>query len=186
MEEFEITFLEVDVPKIEAKLLEVGAAKVGTYNYRRSLWDYPDSRMDKNESWLRLRTNGKETTLAYKQKIKNIGPDEGMKEIEVTVDSYEKTYELLKSLGFVIKREEENKRTRYKKGDTVFDIDFWPFIPAYLEVESTSLAAARASAVELGLDPKDGLILSAQDGYRKYGYNLEEYSSITFEKMTKK
>ncbi len=191
MEEFEIKFLEVNVPELEKKLVAIGAEKVGIYDYRRMLLDYPDFRLNKSHSWIRLRTNGKETTLAYKESIKN--PDDstglkdlGMKEIEIIVDDYQKTYELMKALGFVIKREEKNKRIRYTKGSAVFDIDFWPFIPPYLEVESTSIQLAKNAASELGLDGEVGIISTAGAVYKKYGINKDEYSSITFEGMKKK
>ncbi|OGI64975.1 hypothetical protein A3A95_02390 [Candidatus Nomurabacteria bacterium RIFCSPLOWO2_01_FULL_39_18] len=187
MEEFEITFLEVDVPKLEKKLAEISAEKVGEYDYRRALFDYPDFRMNRRDRWLRLRTNGKEITLAYKESVKGrYGDNAGMKEIEVIVDDYEKTYELLKSIRLVIKREEENKKIRYRKGKTVFDIDSWPEIPTYLEVESTSIKEAQNSAQKIGLDPKDGLIFSAKEGYLRYGINIDDYSSITFKGMRKK
>ena len=191
MEEFEIKFLEVDVPSLEKKLLEIGAEKTGEYDYGRVLMDYPDMRMNSLNSWVRLRTDGKETTLTYKQRLgakSDDGsiPDEGMKEIEVVVDNYEKTFELLKAIGLVVKREEKNKRIRYQKNDTVFDIDFWPFIPPYVEIESTSLKKAQDSARELGFDVKNGLVCTAKQVFMRYGFNKDDYSSITFEGMVKK
>ncbi|MEK7106064.1 MAG: CYTH domain-containing protein, partial [Patescibacteria group bacterium] len=122
MEEYEIKFLEVDVPALEKKLLEIGAEKVGEYNYKRAIFDYPDWRLDKDHSWIRLRTDGKETTLTYKKRLGTTSSDgqtsdEGMQEIETGVDSYQKTYDLLTSIGLIIKREQENKRVRYQKGD---------------------------------------------------------------------
>src|SRR5450432_1264517 len=112
MEEFELKFLEVDVPELEKKLIKIGAKKVGEYDYSRALFDYPDFRMNKEAAWVRLRTDGKETTLTYKKSIKErpndmSSPDVGMKEIEVVVSDYQKTYELLKSTGLVVKREEK-------------------------------------------------------------------------------
>lgn len=191
MEEFEIKFLEVDVPELEKKLKEIGALKVGEYDYSRMLLDYPDFRLNEKHSWIRLRTNGEKTTLAFKERIKN--PDDsggmkdlGMKEIEITVDDYQKTYELMKALGFVIKREEKNKRIRYTKGDVVFDIDIWPQIPPYLEIESNSLKKAEDAANKLDFDPKDGVICSAGKVYKKYGFNTDDYSSMTFDGFVKK
>lgn len=184
MQEFEITFLEIDVEKVEQKLLQIGAVKVGDYNFRRALFDYPDFRLNAKNSFIRLRTDGEVTTLAYKEKNENI--DGGVREIEVVVDSYEKTYELFKSMGFVIKREEENKRTKYKKGETVFDIDSWPFIPTYLEIESTSIEHAREMANQIGLKGEEGLISDPKETYKRYGYNLDEYLVITFKEMVKK
>ncbi|MEI7709360.1 MAG: CYTH domain-containing protein [bacterium] len=191
MQEFELKFLEVNVPELEKKLLAIGAKKVGEYDYSRALFDYPDFRINKVESWIRLRTDGKETTLTYKKSIKEIPGDQsskdvGMEEIEVNVSSYDKTYALLKAMGLVIKREEKNKRTRYEKGDVVFDIDSWPFIPTYVEIESSSYEKAKVAAGELGFDPEAGIIGTAAHVYKKYGINKDEYSSITFEGMVKK
>lgn len=191
MEEFEIKFLEVDVPELEKKLVAFGAKKVADYEYSRALFDYPDFRMNKVESWIRVRTDGKESTLTYKKIIKENPTDQGskdvgMKEIEVKVEDYAKTCEIMKCIGMVIKREEKNKRTRYAKGDVVFDIDSWPFIPTYVEIESSSYEKAKDAARELGFDPEVGIIGTAATVYKKYGFNKDEYSHITFEGMIKK
>lgn len=188
MEEFEIKFLEVDVPALEKKLLEIGAEKVGEYEYRVAVFDYPDWRLNENHAWLRLRTDGLKATLAYKQRlgVKTGENDEGMKEIEVSVDDFDKTYQIFKSIGFITKREEEKKRTRYKKGDAEFDIDFWPEIPAYVEIEGKSIEEVHASCAELGFDPKDGLICSAKQVYKKYGIEPDDYSELKFSGMVKK
>jgi adenylate cyclase class 2 len=189
MEEFEIKFLEVNVPELEKKLLGIGARKVGEYNYSRALLDYSDGRLGEIQAWVRLRTDGKESTLTYKQRLgvnpKNIS-DEGMKEIEVIVADYQKTFEILKVLGLVVIREEKNKRMRYQRGDVAFDIDFWPQIPPYIEIESISLQKAKDAGRELGFNPKDGIIGTAGTVYKKYGINKDEYSLISFEKMVKK
>lgn len=188
MEEFEIKFLEVDVPELEKKLLSIGAEKVGEYDYSRILFDYPDFRMHEKDGWVRLRTDGKETTLTYKESIKESGSMKniGMKEIEVAVDDYEKTHKFLEAIGLVVNMSEKNRRMRYAKGDIVFDIDFWPFIPTYLEIESTSYEKIKNVARELGFDPEDGIIGTAGTVYKKYGIDIDEYSTITFEGMVKK
>jgi len=191
MEEFEIKFLEVDVPELEKKLLEIGANKVGEYEYNIVLFDYPDFRMDKDNSWFKLRTDGKESTLTYKKRMgvkSNDGsvPDDGMKEVEIIVSDYKKTFELLKSIGLVVKREMKKKRIRYQKGNAVFDIDFWPQIPPYLEVESNSFKEAEEASRELGFDPTKGLVCSSQEVYKRYGINMNDYSSINLEGFIKK
>lgn len=190
-EEFEIKFLEVDVPSLEKKLLEIGATKTGEYNYTRTTYDYPDYRMDKKHGWLRVRTDGKRSTLTYKERIgakSNDGsiPDDGMKEIQVEVSDYEKTCEILKSIQLVVKHEIKNRRIRYQKEGVVYDIDFWPKIPAYVEIESTSLEKAKSAARELGFDPDKALTCSANQVYKKYGLNIHDYSLLTFEEEVKK
>ena len=86
---------------------------------------------------------------------------------------------ILKSAGFVIKREQERKRIRYKKGAAVFDIDFWPQIPPYVEVEADSMEHAKEAAIEAGFDPEKGLVCSASNVYIKYGINPSDYISMT-------
>ncbi|MEK7585967.1 MAG: class IV adenylate cyclase [Patescibacteria group bacterium] len=190
MEEIEIKFLEIDVPELEKKLTAIGAEKAGEYDYHRATFDFPDWRLNTGHAWLRLRTDGKETTLTYKQRLgvkANDGSisDEGMKEIEIIVDDYEKTYELLKSIGFIIKREQENKRIKYIKDNVHYDIDFWPKIPTFLEVEGPSLAEVKEAAKELGFNPEDGLIGSAKQVYKKYGFEENDYTSMTFNEWIK-
>ncbi len=188
MEEFEIKFLEVDVPELEKKLLEIGAVKTGEYDYSRALFDYSDTRLNKNHSWVRLRTDGNHTTLTFKSsgKFDKDNSDVAMQEIETTVDSYDKTSEILKNIGLEIMREEKNKRVRYKKGKVVFDIDLWPQIPPYIEIEAESFEEARKAAAELGFDPTKGLNCTPAKVYADYGINVHDYSLITFDKMIKK
>jgi len=191
MEEFEIKFLEVNVPELEEKLKAIGAEKVGEYNYRRMVFDYPDFRLDKNHGWIRVRTDGSETTLTYKERVgvksHDAGiPDEGMKEVEVLVNSYENVCAILKSIGLVIKQEAMNRRIRYKKDDVEFDIDFWAQLPPYVEIESVSMQKVKNAARELGFKPEDGLVCSVKQVYKKYGINLDDYSFISPEKMVKK
>ena len=191
MEEFEIKFLEVDVPELEKRLLEIGAKKVREYNYSRVIMDYPNLALHKDHSWIRLRTDGKETTLTYKQAITGKSGDRfmghvGMKEIEVAVEDYDKTSSLLRAIGLTVKTEEKNKRIRYEKGDITFDLDFWPQIPPYIEIESSSYEKARNAAKELGFNPEEGIIGTAGSVYKKYGIDTDEYSSITFEGLVKK
>jgi len=115
MEEYEIKFLEVNVPELEKKLVKIGAKKVGEYNYSRALFDYPDFRMQKVDSWVRLRTDGKETTLTYKKAIKEKSndmnsQDVGMNETEIKVDNYKKTCAEEKS-----RNKEKNQKTQVKQ-----------------------------------------------------------------------
>jgi adenylate cyclase, class 2 len=147
--------------------------------------------MDKQHAWLRLRTDGKESTLTFKKRMgvkSNNGsiPDEGMQEIEILIDNPDKTCEMLKAIGLIVKHEAKNKRVRYFKKDITFDIDFWPQIPPYLEIESNSFGKAKIAARKLGFNPKNALICSTNQVYKKYGYNLGDYSHINFERMIKK
>lgn len=191
MQEIEVKFLDINVDEIEKKLVQIGAVKVGEYHYRRRIFDYPDLRLDKANAWLRLRDEGEKITLSFKQRIgtkahDGSANDEGMKEIEITVSDFEKTGVLIESLGFIEKYYQENKRTRWKKGDVEFDIDSWPKLPPYLEIEAPDMEQISHTIHELGLNPADQKIFSTNQIYHMHGIRELDYQRMAFDGFLKK
>jgi adenylate cyclase class IV len=66
-EEVEIVYTDIDVEDIENRLQKIGAEKMEDILYRIAVFDYPDLRLEKNYSWVRLRSRGSKTTLTYKE-----------------------------------------------------------------------------------------------------------------------
>ena len=128
--EYEARVLEVDKEQLEKKLENIGAKKVADFDYKRRVYDVIPKT---DKKWIRLRTDGKTTTLTIKQ-IKKDAID-GTEETEVEVSDFEETNKILNQLGFFEKGYQENKRTRYIYNDIELDIDTWPYIPTYLEIE---------------------------------------------------
>ncbi len=191
MEEIEIKFLEVDIPSLEEKLESIGAKRVGETLSQIICFDYPDYRLRDKNAWVRLRTEFNETTLAYKERLGVSShdastPDGGMKEIEVTVESFDQTKLFLLSIGMIEKFSEERKRIRWEKGTIEFDIDTWPTIPPYLEIEGDSWEEVEKAAEDLDLDYKKHLRCTAHNVFLKYGFDEHDYSIFTFEKQIKK
>ena len=131
--EYEIRILEVDVENLTRKLENLGAKKVGDWFQKRYVYDFVPKR---ENQWIRLRTNGEKTTLTYK----NIEKDaiDGTKELEIEVDNFEKTNEMLEILGYKNKGYQENKRIRYLLNGVEIDFDSWPRIPTYMEIEGSN------------------------------------------------
>lgn len=189
MEEIEVKFLDIDPAKIEAKLKEIGAQKTGDYFYKRRVFDFSDWRLDNDHSWLRLRTDGQKTTLTFKKRIgakKDGSNDDGMEEIEVEVSDFKKTAELILKLGFIEKHYVENKRIRWEKDGVEFDIDSYPSIPPYLEIEAQTWEKLNEATLWLGLDPAERRIFSANQVYKIYGINVKDYPIMTFETKIEK
>ncbi len=189
MEEFEIKFLEVDVPSLEKKLVEIGAKKVLDITYRRRVFDFPDLRLANNHSWLRLRDEGDKVTFTYKKRLgtkKNQLKDDSMHEIEVIVSDFEKTADLIKSTGMIEKFYEENKRIKYELDEVEFCLDEWPLIPPYLEIEGKSWEKVKEATSKLGLDWEKHIKCSTMQIYKHYGIEENDFSILTFEKQVKK
>lgn len=184
-------FLNIDVAAIEERLLSIGATMVKEFHYRRRVFDYPDLRLDRDHSWLRLRDEGDKIILAFKHRLgvtSNDGStiDEGMEEIEVEVDDFETTTLLLQRLGFVEKHFAENRRTRWIKDGIEFDIDSWPAIPPYLEIEADSWQKIDEAIEWLGLNTADKKIFSTNQVYTIYGIEVAEHSHLMFSGLVKR
>ncbi len=192
MEEIEIKFLEVNISSLEKRLKSIGAIKVGETLSRITNFDYPDlSLKNEKNAWVRLRTEFGKTTLTYKERLgvssdDGSTSDAGMKEIEVIVSDFEITKELLLNIGLVEKFSQERKRIRYIRDDIEFDIDTWPLIPPYLEIEGPTLEHLERSAYDLGLDWKDHFIGSFAQVCQKYGFSDHDYTIFTFKEQIKK
>ena len=190
-EEIEAKFLNINIAQTEAKLLEIGALKVRDFFYRRRVFDYPDWRLDKAHSWLRLRDEGDKITLSFKKRIgadkhDGTGNDDGMEEVEIVVDDFEKTVQLLLALGFIEKHYAENKRSRWIKDGVEFDIDTFPELEPYLEIEATGWNKIDEAIAWLGLSPADKKIFSTSQIYALKGIKIADYTRLAFDGLVKR
>jgi adenylate cyclase class 2 len=191
MEEKEVKFLDIDPAAIEEKLKASGAHKVGEYFYRRQVFDFPGFPLDKQAAWVRLRDEGERITLTFKQRLgisSNDGKtsDRSMKEAEIIVNDYQKTTDFLLSIGMIYKFYEENKRIRWQKGNIEFDIDTWPKLNPYLEIEAPSWEEISEAEKFLRLDSADQKIFSTNQIYKMNGIDELNYAKITFDGFIKR
>ena len=185
MEEIEVKFLNINIEEIEEKLKAIGAQRIGEFFQRWKSYDYPDWRLDKKGAWLRLRDEGDgRVTLSFKQRLgvtDHSGTnDTGMEEVEVIVDDFEKTSLIMEKLGFVEKHYAEKKRISWSKDDTKFDIDSYPELEPYLEIETSSWEKIDAAIKDLGLNPEDKKIFSANQAYAIKGIEVAKLQKISF------
>ena len=174
--EYEVRVLEIDVYAIIEKLEKLGAKKIGDWNYRRYVYDVKPKEEGK---WIRLRTNGESTTLTYKNIIDN--SINGTKEVEINVNSFDNTNEFLECIGFKSRSYQENKRVRYMLDDVEIDIDTWPMIPSYLEIEGDSEDDVMRIVNKLGLETSNLTSLSPQDIYIDiYGIDIRDMDVLKF------
>jgi len=185
--EIECKFLDVDPVDLEKRLKALGAKREFKRLFKRYVFDYPDLRLHAAKSWLRIRDEGDKVTMTYKQRlgVTEGKSDAGMREIEVEISNFEHTAELLKAIGLSPKFYEENWRTLYRLDDVEFAIDEWPLIPPYLEVESDSWEKVDEASKKLGFDPKDRLVCSTMQVYKKYGIEEMGYKYLTHNRQDK-
>ncbi|MFI5521975.1 class IV adenylate cyclase [Streptomyces platensis] len=147
--EYEAKFLEIDVDALRAHLKTAGAEQVFPKTMFTRLIFENDT--VQGEQWLRLRDEGGKTTLTLKQ-VTDASHINGTTEIEVEVSDLEKTAELLKALGLRQVRYQQNYREEWQLDGVTYDLDTWPGLSTFLEIEGSSAQAVRAAAAELGFD----------------------------------
>ncbi|MEV0062035.1 class IV adenylate cyclase [Nocardia sp. NPDC050718] len=147
--EYEATFLAIDVEVIKAKLEALGAAQ----RFPRTLLTRKifDGEAVPEGAWVRLRDEGTRTTLTLKRVTDSTTID-GTTEVETTVGDLDSMAEILTAIGLTETRYQENYREEWSLGDVVFDLDTWPDLPTFLEIEGPDESSVRRAAADLGLD----------------------------------
>ena len=174
--EYEIRVIEIDKEDIIKKLDEIGAKKIGEYNQKRYVYD---TKPKKDSQWIRLRTNGDKTTLTYKNIIDNT--IDGTKELEIEVSDFNETNKLLEIMGYVNKGYQENNRIRFELNNVEIDIDTWPMIPTYLEIEGKNEEEIMNVIHLLQLDNKKITALNCKDIYKEiYGIDIDNIKDLRF------
>ncbi len=126
----------------------MGAIKKGDYFQKRYVYDFDPVNPNK---WIRLRNNGKKTTLTIKQVVDKtiIG---GTKELEIEVSDFDITNEMLNEMGYNHRNYQENKRISYELDGVEIDIDTWPMIPDYVEFEGKDEDSVKTILKNLEVD----------------------------------
>lgn len=174
--EFEARILEIDVEAIVKILESLGAEKVAERKLRRLVYDLEPG----NETaWIRLRTDGAKSTLTVKEhRAEGI---DGMKELEVVMDDFDMAKVFLSKLGREPRWYQENCRISYVLDGIEIEIDSWPLIPTYLEIEGKSVGEVEGMIERLGFSLADMTTLCTKDIYSKYGIDLHSIADLRFD-----
>ena len=134
-----------------------------------------------SKKWIRLRKTNKKTTLTVKHILADDGGNiQQMLETEMEVPSMEAAKEFLKALGFSYKSYQEKKRTSYMLKNHVVDIDTWPGIPTYMEVEGENEEDINGILNLLGYSMKDTVSCTVDEVYKKMGIDILNIRELKF------
>ncbi|MGW1178815.1 class IV adenylate cyclase [Kitasatospora sp. NPDC002543] len=173
--EFEAKILDVDPEEIRVLLAEAGASHVVDRFQRRYVYDIPG----RPGAWVRLRDTGIDVTLC----VKEIHSDaiDGVTETETTVGDFDVTNTLLGKLGYQPKAYQESRRSSWTLGGAAIEVDHWPLIPPYVEIEGVSAEHVRATARALKFPLEELTGENTTKVYRRYGIDIEAIPRLTFE-----
>ena len=191
MEEYEVKYLDIDPAALEAKIYSLGGTKAFDRLFHRAVFDYPDLRLDQQAAWVRVRDEGDQVTMAFKQRIgydpaDSATNDAGMKEYEVVVSDFETACNILRSIGLTDKFYIENRRVQFRLAGAEIDIEYWPMLQPYLEIEGASWAEVETTIAKLGLDPSISKRYSTTQIYAQQGINDKDYQILAMDHQVKK
>jgi adenylate cyclase class 2 len=181
--EYEATFLNIDKNEIRQRLKRVGAELIKPeFLQKRFVFNLPGKQG--TASWLRVRDEADKITMSLKSIEGNKIEDQ--KEINLTIDSFDRGVELLEAIGCQRKSYQETKRELWKLDGVEICLDEWPFLEPFVEVEGQSEEEVKAVSQKLGFDYSKALFCAVGLIYsQKYNLPVEvidnETPKIVFE-----
>lgn len=153
-----------------------------SYLDNNKLIDFISKFHNNSKKWIRVRQTGNKATIAIKHILADNGTDlQQMLETELEVSNVKEANSLLEALGYVYKSYQEKERITYFFDGYELDIDTWPGIPSYVEIEGKSEADLEKIINKLGYSMKDTVSCTADEIYIKYGLSMFDNREIKFE-----
>lgn len=183
--EFEAKFYPVDKDQLRLKLKEVGASLISPEHLmRRVIYDHK-SHSDFICDFVRVRDEGTKITMSAKTHSQT-GKMVDEKEVEIVVNNYDNATKIFKAMGFIPDRYQETLRESWILGDVHIDIDTWPGLEPYCEIESDSEEKIKQISEKLGFNWSDHFVSNSMDMYADiYEIDVQEVlrkaENLTFE-----
>lgn len=176
--EYECRVLEINIDSFIKLLEDNGGVKKGEYFQKRNVYDF--NPIDPNK-WIRLRSNGNDVTLTLK-KLEDRTSICGTKELEIKVSIFEQTDKILNELGYCSRNYQENKRITYILDNVEIDIDTWPLIPTYAELEGKNKEDIERLIEKLKLDKSKITTYDVTSIYNEiYNIDVMKFKELKFE-----
>lgn len=180
--EIEVKILDIDVAEIESRLRKIDIRKLFDRVLTRTLiFDHPNLRLRALGKVLRLRQVGDKVFLSIRQGNQNrsTSPFQKVTESEIKLDDFYQAFSLFEGLGFQAFRYQEKKRTGYSyPGGVSIEINEFPKIPPYLEIEADSEEKIKDFLSKINYTMSDTTKISATEVLKKYG--LQDVDMIRF------
>ena len=160
---------ELPVADMLSKLeSEVFSDKISSYKINPNKW----IRLRKSNDKVELTT--KHVFNKKKMEVQTVG------EREVNTSSFEETNSILESMGIVKRSYQEKIRYSYKLDGADIEIDLWPMLDPYMEIECADVGIIKEIIDRLGFANKEVVSINTQQLYRNIGIDLQETPELKF------
>jgi len=176
--EIEVRFLEIDKEDLIAKIKALGGHDEGETMLEEIIFRPSDGSWYNCGKFIRLRDDTRKVVISYKHRKESLSDSlNNVDEIEIEVNSFENAKLIIENMGFTAQRFQQKLRHSFLIDGTVIDIDTWPNVPPYIEIESDSEENIKSIAERLGFDWSKVVFKGA-------GSILEEYYQISIKNLT--
>lgn len=137
--------------------------------------------MINENKWLRLRKSNDKNTLTSKHILeKNNTNFQNVIETEIEVSSLEETNLLLESLGIAKRSYQEKIRYSYKYKSAEIEIDIWPLLNPYIEIECDDENTINEIVKLLDVSDKEIVSLNTEQLYKRINIDVHSMSELKF------
>jgi len=176
--EIETRFLDINKDQLVKKLISLGAIDEGEEKLEEIIFHAADGSWLGKNKFVRLRQTKGKIKLTYK--TNSAQAVDSAQEIEFEVAQMDNCAELLKEIGLREMRQNEKYRHTFKLDDVTIDIDTWPKIPVYVEIEGPSVESLKNICSRVGLNWEKRFDADAREVFKHYGYDLDKLTVVTF------
>jgi adenylate cyclase class 2 len=175
--EIETKVLDIDQKEIEKKLSDMGAAKSRRTKLVVTWFRKVGVTEGKDEWFLRIRSyDDVKHEVTWKAKSEILGTARKHKEINFLIAEPEKLADLFEETGLEKYAHQEKFRTTYTLKDWQFDIDEYPKMPAFIEIEGRGEEHVKEAIKLLGIEGNktwaEGERILIQSVYNLDWYNM--------------
>ena len=150
--EIETKVLDIDPEAIKKMLLDDGALKTQETTLSTDWYRIKGMREGEDPWFLRIRSNAQgQHEVTWKAKSDILGTARKHKEINFAIDEPERLADLFEELGLERYAHQDKRRISFALKDWRMDVDSYPKMPPYLEIEGTSEAHVNEAIAMLGL-----------------------------------
>lgn len=136
---------------------------------------------NKSKKWIRLRQTNDTTTLTVKHILADNGSKiQQMLETEMVVPSIKEANDLLEALGYSHKCYQEKKRISYILNEHEIDIDTWPGLPTYMEIEGKDEKDLEYILKLMGYCMEDTISCTVDEIYKNMGIDILNIRELKF------
>lgn len=132
--------------------------------------------------WVRLRKSNDKIELTTKHILNKKNSDyQNVIESEIEVSSFEEANNLLESIGICKRNYQEKIRYSFVYKDAQIEIDIWPMLEPYLEIECDNTKTIEEILEKLGLLENEIISTNTESLYKRKNIDVLQISTLKFQ-----